>query len=271
MGSPKPETNATRLDSLLLQRGYYCSREEAQRGILAGEVVIEGKGSRLTPGMLVREPEKVIVKRKKASYVSRGGEKLAAAMDAWRIRVEGMEAMDVGASTGGFTDCLLRRGAAHVTAIDVGYGQLDWNIRQDPRVTVMERTNVRHLDPESLPYRPNLIVVDVSFISLKLVIPVIVRALSADGRIITLLKPHFEAGKDQVGKGGVVRDPGVHLDVLRQLVAWLRESRISVKGIIRSPLKGPAGNIEFLMLLEPGEGWPEDEELERIVREAWSV
>lgn len=232
--------------------------------------MIEGKGSRLTPGMRITRPEKVIVTRKKGRYVSRGGDKLAAALDAWHITVDGLDAMDVGASTGGFTDCLLSRGAARVTAIDVGYGQLAWNLRQDPRVTVMERTNVRHLDPANLPYRPDLVAVDVSFISLRLVIPAVMKALSPGGRIIILVKPQFEAGKTRVGKGGVVRDPEVHLDVLRELLAWLRQASLSVKGIIRSPLKGPAGNIEFLMLLEPGEGWPGDEELELVVREAWA-
>lgn len=258
------------MDSFLIQAGYYRSCDEARRGILAGEVVIEGKGSRLTPGMRVREPEKIIVNRRGAKYVSRGGDKLAAALDAWAVPVEGIDAMDVGASTGGFTDCLLQRGASRVIAVDVGYGQLDWKLRQDPRVTVMERTNVRHLEPARLPYEPDLVVADVSFISLRLVIPAVARALSPHGRIIVLVKPQFEAGRNRVGKGGVVRDPAVHLQVLRDIVMWLREAGISVKGIIRSPLKGPAGNIEFLMLLEPGEGWPEEAELERLVQEAWS-
>ncbi len=270
MSSPKPEPSTQRLDSFLHQAGYYRSREEAQRGILAGEVVMEGKGSRLTPGMRVTNPAKVSVRRKAASYVSRGGDKLAAALDAWDIRVEGSDALDVGASTGGFTDCLLSRGASRVTAVDVGYGQLDWTLRQDPRVTVMERTNMRHLEPAALPYPPDLVVVDVSFISLKLVLPPVLRALSPGGRIIVLVKPQFEAGKGRLGKGGVVRDPQVHLEVLRDLVSWLREAGIAVKGIIRSPLKGPAGNIEFLMWLEKGEGWPEEATLERVVREAWS-
>lgn len=270
MTSPKPESTPTRLDSLLLSAGYYRSRDEARRGILAGEVVIEGQGGRVTPGMRVSDPGKIRVTRKTTAFVSRGGEKLSAALDAWSLDVSGVLALDVGASTGGFTDCLMQRGAEHVVALDVGYGQLDWKLRQDPRVTVLERTNARHLDPETLPYAPDLIVVDVSFISLRLVIPPLLAALSPRGIIIVLVKPQFEAGKGRVGKGGVVRDPQVHLEVLRDLVGWLRSAGIAVKGIVRSPLKGPAGNIEFLMLLEPGEGWPEDGELERIVEEAWS-
>ncbi len=270
MTSRKPDPVPNRLDSLLLSAGYYRSREEARRGILAGEVLIEGQGRRVTPGMRVSDPDKIRVNRKATTYVSRGGEKLAAALDAWHLDVSGTHALDIGASTGGFTDCLLQRGAEHVVALDVGYGQLDWKLRQDPRVTVLERTNVRHLDPEALPYAPDLAVVDVSFISLKLVLPPIAATLSPRGIIIILVKPQFEAGKGRVGKGGVVRDRQVHLEVLRDLVGWLREARIAVKGIMRSPLKGPAGNIEFLMLLECGEGWPEDAELERIVEEAWS-
>ncbi len=270
MNSPKPELASNRLDTFLVDAGYYRSREEARRGILAGEVVIEGKGSRLTPGMRIRDPDKIRVNRAGSAYVSRGGEKLAAALNAWGVAVAGYHALDVGASTGGFTDCLLQHGAEHVVALDVGYGQLDWKLRQDPRVTVLERTNARHLQPGTLPYAPDLIVVDVSFISLKLVLPALVGALSPHGVIIVLVKPQFEAGKDRIGKGGVVRDPQVHLEVLRDLVGWLRDARIAVKGIVRSPLKGPAGNIEFLMWLEPGDGWPEEDVLQRIVQEAWS-
>ncbi len=269
MSSPKPESPFGRLDSYLVSAGYYRSRDEARRGILAGEVILEGRGLRVTPGMRVTEASRVIVRRKERGFVSRGGEKLEAALEAWDVPIEGVDALDVGASTGGFTDCLLRRGASRVIALDVGYGQLDWRLRQDPRVAVKERSNVRLLKLEDLPFRPSLAAIDVSFISLRLVIPPVRDVLSPPWRMIVLLKPQFEAGKERLGKGGVVRDPKVHLAVLREMVEWTQDVGLAVKGIMRSPLKGPAGNIEFLLWLEEGAGRPDDMELQRLVEEAW--
>jgi 23S rRNA (cytidine1920-2'-O)/16S rRNA (cytidine1409-2'-O)-methyltransferase len=199
-------------------------------------------------------------------YVSRGGLKLAAALDAWRLDVAGAVALDVGASTGGFTDVLLQRGARRVYALDVGHGQLHYRLRRDPRVVVMERTNVRRL--EALPEPPDLATVDVSFISLRLALPPVFRVVAPAAPIVALVKPQFEAGRHQVGKGGVVRDPAIHEQVLRALVAWSRAAPWRLVAAIPSPIRGPAGNVEFLSLWRRA-GDPADEaELARALRAA---
>lgn len=180
-------------------------------------------------------------------YVSRGGEKLEGALERFGIDVKGLRALDAGASTGGFTDCLLARGAAHVVAVDVGYGQLDWRLREDSRVTVLERVNVRDLVPRLLPYTPEVIVADLSFISLRLVIPALVRCSAPGALFVLLVKPQFEAGRGEVGGGGVVRDPGVWRGVVSEVAETCRRERLEVSGIIASPLLGPAGNIEFFI------------------------
>lgn len=238
------------MDVLLVERGLAESREKAKRLIMAGEVLV---GDRVVdkPGTRVAEDAEIRL-RATLPYVSRGGLKLEAALDRFGVAVAGKVAADVGASTGGFTDCLLQRGAARVYAIDVGYGQLAWKLRNDPRVVVLERTNIRYL--ESLPEPVDLATVDVSFISLELVLPVVVRLLKPEGEIIALIKPQFEAGREHVGKGGVVRDPEVHRSVLERITAWALEHGLAVRGLMRSPLKGPAGNVEFLAYLSKGRG-----------------
>ncbi len=246
---PKP-MDRERLDVLLHRRGLADSRERARRLIMAAQVLVNGKVID-KPGSQVPTGAKIMVKEK-LRYVSRGGLKLESAIDAFDIDVQGMVAADVGASTGGFTDCLLQRGAARVYAIDVGYGQLAWELRQDPRVKVMERVNVRYLT--SLPEAINLATVDVSFISLKLVLPAVQQWLAPTGQIIALIKPQFEAGRREVGKGGVVKDRDVHRAVLNEVLRWAQSNGLQAGGLIASPLRGPAGNVEFLSYLLPSPG-----------------
>lgn len=236
------------MDVLLVTRGLAESRTAAQKLILAGQVYI-GEGRADKPGMQVAVDAPLHV-RQGLPFVSRGGSKLQAALDAFALHVEGWVCADVGASTGGFTDCLLQRGAAHVYAIDVGYGQLDWKLRQNPRVIVMERTNARYLT--SLPELIDLIAIDASFISLTLLLQVAAGWLKPEGHIVALIKPQFEAGRDQVGRGGVVRDAAIHADVLQRVLTWANEHSLSPHGLIRSPIKGPAGNVEFLVHLRHG-------------------
>lgn len=238
-------TDKIRLDHLLVQRGLAESRSQAQALVLAGEVRVGGQVAR-KPGVMVRADEMLEV-RERSPYVSRGGLKLESALDAFQVQVIGRVCADVGASTGGFTDCLLQRGAARVYAIDVGYGQLAWKLRQDERVVVMERTNARYL--ESLPELVHVVTIDVSFISLRLLLPVIVRWLASGADAIPLVKPQFEAGRKQVGKRGVVRDPAVHRQVLEEVAGYAMAHGLAVCGLIRSPITGPAGNVEFLMHL----------------------
>jgi len=237
------------LDVLLTERELAETREKAKRLIMAGQVWVDGRPA-TKPGNQV--PVDCAIEVRGASlYVSRGGLKLERALEAFPVEVGGRVVVDVGASTGGFTDCLLQHGAARVYAIDVGYGQLAWSLRQDPRVVVLERTNIRYL--ASLPELADLATVDASFISLTLVLPATLHLLKPDGQIIALVKPQFEAGKALVGKGGVVTDRRVHRQVLERLVAWSLERGLNVGGLIPSPLKGPAGNVEFLVWLRQGD------------------
>lgn len=239
-----------RLDLLLVQRGLVETREKAQALVLAGEVLVDGKPA-TKAGQSYPADAAVEVKRP-LPYVSRGGLKLERALDEFEIDPSGVVALDVGASTGGFTDCLLKRGARRVYAVDVGYNQLDWRLRQDERVVSMERTNIRSL--ESLPEPVDAVVSDVSFISLTLALPPAVRLLKPGGWIVALVKPQFEAGKGQVGKGGVVRDPAVHRAVLVKVLLWARAAGLAVRGATPSPVRGPAGNVEFLVwLTKPAE------------------
>ena len=238
-----------RLDQLLHQRGLAPSREAAKRLILAGKVTVDGRCID-KPGTRVPSDAQPMI-AEPPPFVSRGGLKLAAALEAFPIHVHDAVAADVGASTGGFTDCLLKNGAARVYAIDVGYGQLDWGLRQDSRVTVMERTNARYL--KTFPEPIDLVTMDVSFISLRLILPAARHWLKPGGEMVALIKPQFEAGRRQVGKGGVVRDPAVHRSVLESLLVWMVEEELGPQGLIRSPLKGPAGNVEFLVHLRPAE------------------
>lgn len=244
-----------RLDQLLVQRGLAETRARAQALILAGEVRVNGV-ARHKAGELI--PDDAAIELSSAlPYVSRGGYKLAHALDTFALSPADLTALDVGASTGGFTDVLLQRGAARVYAVDVGYGLIDWRLRQDPRVIVIERTNIRYLETlppqegtsSATPVRADCAVIDVSFISLKLVLPATQRLIQPDAWIVALIKPQFEAGPAQVGKGGVVRDPAVHAAVLRDTLTFAAGIGLPPHGLTRSPIIGPAGNVEFLAWL----------------------
>ena len=235
-----------RLDVLLTERMYAENRTKAQAIIMSGNVYVNGQKAD-KPGMSFEETVDIEVRGAVCPYVSRGGLKLEKALRDFGVKPEGFVCSDSGASTGGFTDCLLQQGASKVFAIDVGYGQLDWKIRSDPRVVVMERTNVRYVTPEQLGEPLDLSVVDVSFISLKIVLPVIKTLLKQDrGQVLCLIKPQFEAGKEKVGKKGVVRDPATHKEVLDNFVVLANELQFKILGLTFSPVKGPEGNIEFL-------------------------
>lgn len=235
-----------RLDVLLTERGHADSRTKAQAIIMSGQVYVNGQKAD-KPGVSYEEMVDIEVRESHACpYVSRGGLKLEKALRDFGVKPVDYVCSDSGASTGGFTDCLLQQGARKVFAIDVGYGQLDWKIRSDPRVVVMERTNVRYVTPEQLGEPLDLSVVDVSFISLKIVLPVIKTFLKPTGQVLCLIKPQFEAGKEKVGKKGVVREPETHKEVLDDFVALAAELEFNILGLTFSPVKGPEGNIEFL-------------------------
>ncbi len=252
-----------RLDQLLVQRGLADTRARAQALIMAGEVRVDGQVVD-KPGTQVWADAEIEVAAR-LPYVSRGGLKLAAALDAFGVDPQGRVVADVGASTGGFTDCLLQRGAAKVYAIDVGYGQLAWSLRQDPRVVVLERTNVRYL--QALPEPVDLVTIDVSFISLKLVLPAVVRWLRDGAEIVALVKPQFEVGRGEVGRGGVVRRPEQHEAVLIKVAGVGRTLGLRLQGVEPSPVLGPAGNREFLAHLVRGPARPPAEE-EALIRGA---
>ncbi len=241
-----------RLDILIHERGLAPSREKARAMIMAGEVLVGGAVVD-KPGTRIDLTADVTVKNK-PRFVSRGGDKLAAALDAFPVDVTGRVCADVGASTGGFTDALLQYGAAKVYALDVGYGQIAYELRTDPRVVVIERTNARHV--ERLPEPVSFASIDASFISLKLLLPVVKNWLTPQADVIPLVKPQFEAGRGDVGKGGVVRDPRIHERVLTDVLAFAQAEGFAVRGIIMSPLKGPAGNTEFLAWLAWGGDQP---------------
>lgn len=258
----------TRVDMALVQRGLAPSRERAQALIMAGQIYI-GEKKVLKASEQVEDQEELSIRGEIDSLASRGGHKIERALDVFQADVTGVIAMDIGAAAGGFTDVLLRHGAAHVYAIDVGYGQLDWKLRQDERVTVMERTNARHLTPDMVPLGPTLTVMDVSFISIRLILPVAAAIMGEKGRFLTLVKPQFEAGRGQVGKNGVVREPSVHRAVLMNVREYAAEIGWHVAGFTWSPIKGPKGNIEFLADIRPGVGdMPSDAEIAAIVEEA---
>ena len=244
------------------------TRSHARSLIMAGRVRVNGRA--LTkPGTSVSVDASVEIERPRP-YVSRGGEKLEAALDAFAIDPAGLHALDIGASTGGFTDCLLQRGVTSVVAVDVGYGQLDWKLREDPRVTAVERTNFRTLPDDAFPNGFDLIVADASFISLRTILRRAVAYLREDGAVVALLKPQFEAGRERVGGGGVVRDPETHRLVLREFRDAVPETGLGVVGAIVSPLRGPAGNVEFLLELRHAQTTLRDGDIERLVEEAHS-
>lgn len=278
-----------RLDVLLLARGLAPSRERARALIMAGEVTVAGQPA-TKAGTLVPIDATITLAASAAEtrFVSRGGLKLERALDSFHLDPTGSICLDVGASTGGFTDLLLRRGAARVYAVDVGHGQLAWSLRNDPRVTVMERTNIRHL--AGLPEQAGCVVIDVSFISLRLVLPRIATFLRPDGWVVALVKPQFEAGRAEADRGaGIIREPAVHRDVLTNLVMWLAENPLEVMsdaararltpcGLIASPITGRDGNHEYLLLLRPAAGaigqgcQPVDEQaIERAMQEAFAA
>ncbi|MBE6919935.1 MAG: TlyA family RNA methyltransferase [Ruminococcaceae bacterium] len=234
-----------RLDVLLTEQMYADTRSKAQAIIMAGQVYVNGQKAD-KPGTAYEETVQIEVRGVTCPYVSRGGLKLEKALRDFGVKPEGFVCSDSGASTGGFTDCLLQQGAKKVFAIDVGYGQLDWKIRSDERVVVMERTNIRYVTPEDLGEPLDLSVIDVSFISLKIVLPAIKALLKPTGQVLCLIKPQFEAGKEKVGKKGVVREPEIHKEVLDAFVQTVTELGFTILGLTFSPVKGPEGNIEFL-------------------------
>lgn len=247
--------NKKRLDVLLTEQGLADTRSKAQAIIMSGEVYVDGQKAD-KPGVSYEETVSIEVRGATCPYVSRGGLKLEKALRDFGVDPTGYVCSDSGASTGGFTDCLLQKGAKKVFAIDVGYGQLAWKIRNDPRVVCMERTNIRYVTPEDIKEPLDLSVVDVSFISLKIVLPAIRELLKPTGQALCLIKPQFEAGREAVGKKGVVRDPAVHRQVLEGFLKLAAELKFTVLGLTFSPVKGPEGNIEFLAHLSraPGEG-----------------
>jgi len=235
-----------RLDRLVAKHSGVASRERAQRLIMAGRVRVAGDIVD-KPGTMVAEDADVVVVEDARDYVSRGGSKLEGGLDTFAVDVAGRDVIDVGASTGGFTDCVLRRGARRVVAVDVGYGQFAWSLRQDSRVTLLERTNARHLVAGDLAFAPSLAVIDVSFISLRLILPAVSGVLAAGGEIVALVKPQFEVGRGQVGKGGVVRDPALHQSAVRSVRQAALDLGFAVLGECASPLLGPKGNREFFI------------------------
>ena len=258
-----------RADVWLVTRGLAESREKAQALIMAGQVYVGEKKVMKAAEQVAEDAPLQVRGGGQDHFASRGGHKLEKAITAFGADITGAVAMDIGAATGGFTDVLLRHGAKHVYAIDVGYGQLDWKLRNDERVTVMERTNARALTPEQFPMKPNLTVMDVSFISIRLILPVAAAIMGDQGRFLTLIKPQFEAGKGQVGKNGVVREKEIHARVLSEICLFAPTFGWHVRDLTFSPIKGPAGNIEFLADIQPGPGeLLSPEQMEALVRKA---
>ena len=254
-----------RLDAELVRRGLVSNRQEAEEAVRAGRVTVGGM-SVATSATLVDDDVALHLGSTGRAFASRGGEKLSAALDRFGVDPRDRRCLDAGASTGGFTDCLLQRGAACVVAVDVGYGQLSWSLRNDPRVILLERTNVRHLGPSDLPFAPELVVADLSFISLRVVLPSLAALASEGAAFIPLVKPQFEASPDDVGKGGVVRDPVVWRRVLSEVVGTAAEVGLGAIDAMVSPLRGPAGNVEFLLELRRGVAASVD--LDAVVAEA---
>ena len=260
-----------RLDVLLVERGLAESRQRAQAVIMSGQVYVDGRKTDKA-GVQLEEQVPIEVRGQTLAYVSRGGLKLEKALKAFSgLDLSGVTAIDAGASTGGFTDCMLQNGAAKVYAVDVGYGQLAWSLRSDGRVVCLERTNARYLTHEQIPEEPSFSSVDVSFISLKLILPAIAGVLRADGQVVCLVKPQFEAGREKVGKKGVVRDPAVHREVLERFLENAEASGFAVRGLSYSPVRGPEGNIEYLGWLERGAQAGQDFDLQALVESSHSA
>ena len=259
-----------RVDVLMVEQGLAESRQKAQAIIMAGQVYV-GEKRCDKPGVTLEEDTVLEVRGQTLRYVSRGGLKLEKAMKCFPITLEGKVAADIGASTGGFTDCMLQNGAVKVYAVDVGYGQLAWSLRSDPRVICLERTNARYLSTEQIPEALDFASIDVSFISLKLILPALRTLMKDSGQVAALIKPQFEAGKEKVGKKGVVRDPSVHLEVLENFLVHAAEAGFTVKGIDFSPIRGPEGNIEYLGYLTAAPGEVEHGDLEELVSRSHGV
>lgn len=253
-----------RLDVLLFEKGMAESRQKAQAIIMSGQVFVDEQRVDKA-GAAVDEAARIEVRGQTLAYVSRGGLKLEKAMSTFPISLKGAVCADIGASTGGFTDCMLQNGAVKVYAVDVGYGQLAWKLRSDERVVCMERTNARYLTREQISEALDFVSIDVSFISLHLILPAVRALLSKDGQVVCLVKPQFEAGREKVGKKGVVRDPQVHLEVLEQFLRHAAEADFTVKGITFSPIRGPEGNIEYLGFLQAGALAPWQGDLKAVV------
>ena len=257
-----------RVDVLAYKQGLFDTREQAKRGVMAGLVVAVINGERFDkPGEKIDEATELKLKGEKLKYVSRGGLKLEKALNQFGLSVEGKIAIDIGASTGGFTDVMLQNGASQVFSVDVGTNQLAWKLRNDPRVVSMEQFNFRYAEPDDFEATPNFASIDVSFISLDLILPALHRILAENGQVVALVKPQFEAGREQIGKNGIIKDPKIHLAVLEKVVAFAGTHGFAVKGVDYSPIQGGHGNIEFLMYLEKKEEKtkPTTEQLEAVV------
>lgn len=256
-----------RLDVMMLERALAESRQKAQAIIMAGQVYVNGQKVDKA-GAPVAENAQIEVRGKTLAYVSRGGLKLEKAVQRWPIQLQGTVCADIGSSTGGFTDCMLQQGAEKVYAVDSGYNQLDWRLRSDPRVVCMERTNARYLTREQIPEELDFFSVDVSFISLRIILPPMRPLIKNGGQAVCLIKPQFEAGKEKVGKKGVVRDPAVHLEVLENFLIHAGDAGFTVKDITFSPIKGPEGNIEYLGYLSAEEGPVYQGDLRELVHQS---
>lgn len=239
-----------RIDVYLAEKGLCPSREKAKAVIMSGQVYVNSQKAD-KPGIIVLPGDIVEVRGPHCKYVSRGGLKLEKALSVFNIDVAHAVCMDIGASTGGFTDCMLQNGAEKVYSVDVGYGQLDWKLRSDERVVCMERTNIRYIEMEKISEKLSFITADVSFISLKHIFPVAKKLMADNGQMVCLVKPQFEAGREKVGKKGVVRDPDVHIEVIKNVITMAEENGLYPWGLDFSPIKGPEGNIEFLLFLKP--------------------
>lgn len=256
-----------RLDILLVNKGLFPSREKAKASIMAGIVFVDGERSDKA-GNMVDEDAEIFVKENQCPYVSRGGLKLEKSMKTFDLSMQGNVCMDIGASTGGFTDCMLKNGATKVYAVDVGYGQLDYSLRIDDRVINMEKCNIRYLDPASIEDEIYFISIDVSFISLKLVFPVASKLLKEDGNLVCLVKPQFEAGREQVGKKGIVKDEKVHLEVIQNVMKYALDNELYPTGLTFSPVTGAKGNIEYLLCLSKCKDDQVELNPEQIVRDS---
>lgn len=253
-----------RLDAYLFDKGFTESREKARALIMEGKVSVDGRPA-AKPGMEVKEGADIVLSGG-LPFVSRGGLKLQKALEVFGLSLEGLTAADIGASTGGFTDCMLQRGASRVYALDVGYGQLDWKLRTDPRVVVMERTNARYMEPAWFNPLPGFASIDVSFISLRLILAPLYACLADNAPVVALIKPQFEAGRNQIGKHGVVRDKAVHEQVCRDILLAAAGFGFAAAGLSYSPVTGPKGNIEFLALLQKRPGLPAEPPQEECIR-----